>query len=1125
LRKPWIKGAFVSVLVVLGLFVVPQARAGADAPRGLAADNPSFPFGEQQAITDALVREISPAMVEVVGYDSSGNPVAVEAGFFVSATGELITCRHILMSAARAEILTSDGNRYPITGVVGEDKYGDLIRLSVDAGGRAFPFLRIAPEGLERKAGAVMVAPDPTKSVSGTAFTFVSIPAFGSTTRLSAASPDFLPGSPLVNTRGEVAAVAIRSTATSRRWRILAFPASRITTMEPQRAEAFSEWASRNSGTWSGSPDSEVSEAILDLSGLDQAGAESHLSTAMKARPDDPLIWLLHGYSVATGDWKVEGKYAEAAKDFQEAIGLKPDFAEAHLWLGIMWGNLKKWPDMTSEFNEYVRLCGGTAVAYREIGVEYWGFEQHEEAIDKLRGSARLDPAETRTYYDLAGVYHDVGRYPDEIVAYENGIRVSADKADGYYRLAQAYHGLGRHAEEFKAYKECVRLSPQSPAAHAALGRVYFAFGKLDDAAKEFAAAVRLNPDSQQVYSLLADTYHRLGQTQQEAATREQFVHLNPKSGEAHCELGLMYLERHRYSDAAGELEESIKLRTLYVVRAHYGLARSYAKLGRYADAIPEYKIALSINTSPEIHYYLGVAYAKTGNKEAARKEYEFLKFVDADKAERLLKMTTQSSDADEDLPEMTSRALAATVVPAVVQVVARDSAGNPTVTGYGFFVNADGDVVTNRHILFGADSATVQTYDGKEYPVAGVVGEDKYGDLVLLAVSGGSGAFPFLALAQKPLRESEFYFAIGTPFGFDATTPDSAALEPSNVAGFGSLLANVDPVSYGASGSPILDMSGRVVALVESFTSKGRTYAYVIPPSRLSSLKRMPPVPLAEWCAAHSADWLSTPEGEYAQGIACMESWTNDAALAHFRVAAKKEPTDALIRLAIGLCLAGRGDSGAAAKAYEEAVRANPNDPQPHIILAATLAQLNRFDDAVSEAKEAVRLAPGDAEARGLLGIIYALQDKYAEAVPQLEEAVRLAPEKGIWHGSLGIAYAGLDRWNDAVNEFQEGAALNPRDSEMLAALGNAYFVLGQYDNAISVLEQAVPLLEIHDIARRLVGEIGLPSIGLGLADVRLTLGRAYLKQGNKDEALKEYEALTEIDKEKAEALRKEIG
>ena len=83
---------------------------------------------------------------------------------------------------------------------------------------------------------------------------------------------------------------------------------------------------------------------------------------------------------------------------------------------------------------------------------------------------------------------------------------------------------------------------------------------------------------------------------------------------------------------------------------------------------------------------------------------------------------------------------------------------------GSGFFITADGYIVTNNHVVEHATEVQVVTDDGTTLP-AKVIGTDKKTDLALLKVTK-PGTYPFVNWAEKAPRVGEWVIAVGNPFG-----------------------------------------------------------------------------------------------------------------------------------------------------------------------------------------------------------------------------------------------------------------------------------------------------------------------------------------------------------------------
>ena len=134
---------------------------------------------------------------------------------------------------------------------------------------------------------------------------------------------------------------------------------------------------------------------------------------------------------------------------------------------------------------------------------------------------------------------------------------------------------------------------------------------------------------------------------------------------------------------------------------------------------------------------------------------------------------------------------------------------------GSGFFVSADGYLVTNNHVVENATDVQVVMQDGKTLP-ATVVGTDKKTDLALLKVKSGSN-FPYVQWGGKAPRVGDWVIAVGNPFGLGGTVTAGIVSARGRDIGAGPYddFLQIDaPVNRGNSGGPTFNTQGEVVGV-----------------------------------------------------------------------------------------------------------------------------------------------------------------------------------------------------------------------------------------------------------------------------------------------------------------------
>ncbi|MQY38231.1 hypothetical protein SRB17_62410 [Streptomyces sp. RB17] len=111
--------------------------------------------------------------------------------------------------------------------------------------------------------------------------------------------------------------------------------------------------------------------------------------------------------------------------------------------------------------------------------------------------------------------------------------------------------------------------------------------------------------------------------------------------------------------------------------------------------------------------------------------------------------------------------AIASAVSPSVVEINA--TLGNGSSTGSGVIITSNGEIVTNNHVVSGAQSIKVRTSDGKSY-TGDVVGTDSSKDLALVKLRGASGMKPASLGNSSAVQVGDTVVAIGSPEGLTGT-------------------------------------------------------------------------------------------------------------------------------------------------------------------------------------------------------------------------------------------------------------------------------------------------------------------------------------------------------------------
>ena len=214
------------------------------------------------------------------------------------------------------------------------------------------------------------------------------------------------------------------------------------------------------------------------------------------------------------------------------------------------------------------------------------------------------------------------------------------------------------------------------------------------------------------------------------------------------------------------------------------------------------------------------------------------------------------SAAAIAGLPDLTH--LAASALPAVVGLVTtsapagvgsgddslrdlydklHEGGGARRGVGSGFIIHPDGWILTNAHVVEGADKVVAEVGERNARVPARVVGIDSETDLALVKIDTDR-PLPFLRLGDSDqLQAAQWVVAIGCPFGLDHSVSlgivshtGRTDISPVGRPGTYDFIQTDASINPGSSGGPLLDLNGSVVGIAAAVNATGHGIAFAIP-------------------------------------------------------------------------------------------------------------------------------------------------------------------------------------------------------------------------------------------------------------------------------------------------------
>ncbi len=456
-----------------------------------------------------------------------------------------------------------------------------------------------------------------------------------------------------------------------------------------------------------------------------------------------------------------------------------------------------------------------------------------------------------------------------------------------------------------------------------------------------------------------------------------------------------------------------------------------------------------------------------------------------------------QTLSRNTDLVQLTGR-----VQRAVVKVTTYDVEKKPVGIGSGFFVDKSGHLVTNYHVLKGAYAAEVTTYDGHKYPVQGILAQNEAADLIKVKVKiPEKGVYRVTVTPDIPAI-AERIIVVGSPLGLDQTVSEGIVSAVREFPGIGRIFQMSAPVSKGSSGSPVINMHGKVIGVVSFISVSGQNLNFAVAGQSVLNLKAEKTTKtMSEWTYSVSRQKPRLAAELCKKGFEFSIQGKYKKALEYYKEAAAKSPDDAEVWLGLGSCYVGLEQPSAAIEAFKEATRFNPNKTQAHYYLGRYYQVLGYHKEALESYQTTVSIDRDYGPAYLGLAEIYSEQKRLDNEKEAFEQLLRIWPDYAASHYNMGIIYAKLKRYQDAINAYKQALAIDPEIPYTYYNMGIVYGILGKSKEELAAYKQSI-------------------RIDPDFAPAHFNIGILYISAGQKDAALEEYKMLKRLDKDNADKL-----
>jgi tetratricopeptide (TPR) repeat protein len=276
------------------------------------------------------------------------------------------------------------------------------------------------------------------------------------------------------------------------------------------------------------------------------------------------------------------GRHEEALTCFENALKIKPRYAEALLNKGVTLGHLGR----------------------------------HQEALDCYERVLEISPRDDRAWSNKGNALGELGRLEEALSCYERAIEIKPHDEAAWLSKGLELIELGRLEEALACCARAAEINPRNEKSWTNKGLALYGLGRLEEALDCYERALTINPRAKKAWTDKGLALDKLGRHKEALDCHKRALAIDPRFAEGWSNKGVMLVESGQEKEALDCFVRATEINPRYI-QAWTNRGLTLSRLGRYQEALSCYDHALEINPS------LARAWTNKGVVREATGEYK----------------------------------------------------------------------------------------------------------------------------------------------------------------------------------------------------------------------------------------------------------------------------------------------------------------------------------------------------------------------------------------------------------------------------------------------------------------------------------------------------------------------
>jgi tetratricopeptide (TPR) repeat protein len=186
--------------------------------------------------------------------------------------------------------------------------------------------------------------------------------------------------------------------------------------------------------------------------------------------------------------------------DYEKAVTLKPDYAEAYYNLGVTLREVGQIDAALKSYEKALAIKHEYPAAHNNLGTILLDLGSLDSAVDHFEWAIAFKPDYAEAYNNLGVVERQQEKFDQAIKSFEKAISIQPNYTQAHNNLGNTSHKLGRLEAAIISYEKAIAINPDYAEVHNNLGIVYQQLGQINNSINHYEKALAINPDYAEVY-------------------------------------------------------------------------------------------------------------------------------------------------------------------------------------------------------------------------------------------------------------------------------------------------------------------------------------------------------------------------------------------------------------------------------------------------------------------------------------------------------------------------------------------------------------------------------------------------------------------------------------------------